>query len=57
MLDEDGYFSIEVEVKASKGAEYLIELFTADNNNPDGPNSGLVNTTYIRVPHNMSGKH
>ena len=57
MLDEDGYFSIEVEVKASKGAEYLIELFAADNNNPDGPNSGLVNTTYIRVPHNMSGKH
>ena len=52
LLGADGYFSVDIEVKARKGAEYLIELFAADTN-PEGPNSGLVDTTYVRVPHNM----
>ena len=50
------YFSVEVEVKVSKGAEYHIELHGTDKN-PDGPNSGLVDTPYIRVPQNMRDKH
>jgi hypothetical protein len=56
LLDPDGNFSVEIEVKATKGAEYLIELFASDNN-PGAPNSGLVDTTHIQIPHNMSGKH
>ena len=48
LLDADSHFSVEIEVKASKSAEYLIELFAADKN-PDEPNSGLVDTIYIRV--------
>ena len=53
LLGADGHFSVEINVKAIKGAEYLIELFAADTN-PDEPNSGLVDTTYIRVPKNMN---
>ena len=49
LLDADGNFSVEIEVKASRGAEYHIELYGTDKN-PDGPNSGLVDTTYIQVP-------
>ena len=56
LLSADGHFSVEVEVKATKGSEYLIELY-GTYKNPDAPNSGLVDTAYIRVPHNMSGKH
>jgi len=43
--------------KAKRGAEYIIELYASDTNPEDsgGPNSGLVDSTYIRVPHDMSG--
>jgi len=50
---------LTTEVKVVKGAEYIIQLYAADTNtNPEdagGPNSGLVDSTYIRVPHDMSG--
>ena len=37
---------------------YPIKLFAADTSADAGgkPNSGLVDTTYVRVPHDMSGK-
>ena len=47
LLDENGYFSVDIKVKARKGTEYLIELFATDTN-PDVPN-GLVDSTHIRV--------
>lgn len=53
LLNEDGHFSIETKVKAAKGSEYMIELYGTDKNT-DGYNSGLVDTTYIQVPHNMN---
>lgn len=56
LLDESGYFEIEVKLTASKNARYDISLFAADTN-PDedgGPNSGLVDSTYVEVPDNMS---
>ena len=39
-----------------KGAEYVVELYAADTESADdgGPNSGLVDSTFIRVPHDMS---
>ena len=46
----------EVEIKASKGADYHIELYGTDKK-PGAPNSGLVDTATIQVPHNMGGKH
>lgn len=54
-LDKDGYFTVEIEVRATKGAEYTIELYAADTNSVGlgGPNEGLVDSTYIRVPRNM----
>lgn len=57
LLDNDGQFSIGIEVKATKGAEYLIELYAGDTEPEDdgGPNTGLVDSTYISVPHDMSG--
>jgi len=56
LLDDNGNFSADIEVEASKGAEYLIELYATDTNPDDsgGPNYGLVDSTYIRVPHDMS---
>ena len=55
LLDTDGYFNVDIDVKATGGSEYLIELFAADKN-PGSSNSGLVDTTYIRVPRDMSGE-
>ena len=49
LLNADGHFRVEIKVNASKGSEYLIELYGTDTN-PNEPNSGLVDTTYIRVP-------
>ena len=56
-LGEIGNFSVSIEVKASKGTEYLIELYATDDNpeKDGGANSGLVDSTFIRVPHDMSG--
>lgn len=57
LFDAEGQFSVDIEVKAAKGAEYIIELYAVDNEPEEdgGPNSGLVDSTYIRVPHDMSG--
>jgi len=54
LLDANGHFSVDIEVKASKGAEYMIELYASDTK-PDEPNSGIVDKTFIRVPHNIDG--
>jgi len=57
LLYAEGYFSLDIEVQATKDTEYLIELY-ADDTNPEedgGPNSGLVDSTYITVPHDMGG--
>ena len=58
LLDEDGYFSIVTTVRAVKGAVYHVALYAADTTGEDagGPNSGLVDETTIKVPHDMSGK-
>lgn len=56
LLDESGHFSLEIMLTASKGAKYDISLF-ADDTNPEedgGPNFGLVDSTYVEVPNNMS---
>jgi hypothetical protein len=57
LLDEEGHFSLDVEVQATKDAEYLIELYANDTNPEEdgGANSGLVDSTYITVPHDMGG--
>lgn len=56
LLDAEGQFSVDIEVKATKGAEYIIGLYAADTESEEdgGPNSGLVDSTYIHVPHDMS---
>ena len=56
-LGEIEYFSVDIEIKASKGVEYFIELYATDGNpeKDGGANSGLVDSTSIRVPHDMSG--
>jgi hypothetical protein len=56
LLDGDGFFKVVHEFKAVKNAMYSIELFAADTN-PDldgGPNKGLIDSTYVQVPANMS---
>lgn len=55
VLGEDGKFNIPVKVKAVKGAMYNIELYAADTEKKEngGPNFGLVDSTYIRVPYKM----
>ncbi len=55
-LSSEGRFSVNIEVRAVKGAEYVVELYAADTESADdgGPNSGLVDSTFIRVPHDMS---
>ena len=55
-LDAKGFFKVVHEFKAVKDAMYEIELFAADTN-PDsegGPNEGLIDSTYVQVPANMS---
>lgn len=56
LLKQDGSFSVTVRVKAEKGAEYTVELHAADTKpaTSAGPNSGIVDSTLIRVPHDMS---
>ena len=56
-LGEIENFSVDIEIKASKGAEYFIELYATDGNpeKDGGANSGLIDSTFIRVPHDMSG--
>lgn len=57
LLDVDGEFSIEIEVKAVKDTVYNVELYATDTEPEEsgGPNSGLVDSTYIRIPHNIHG--
>jgi hypothetical protein len=55
LLDSNGNFSADIQVRATEGAEYLIELHAADTN-PEAVNSGLVDKTLIRVPRNMDKK-
>ena len=52
LLDEAGQFSVDIEVKAIKGAEYGIELFASDTNPEEsgGPNTGFVDSTRVHVP-------
>ncbi len=54
LLDENGAYSVTVEVRATKGAVYSVELYAADTEPEEdgGPNSGLVDSTYIHVPDN-----
>ena len=59
LLDpDDGSFSIVEYLEARKNAIYPIKLFAADTvaEEDGGPNSGLVDSTFVRVPHDMSGK-
>lgn len=57
-LNPDGSFIIVVHLRAKKNAIYPIELFAADtvDEKDGGPNFGLVDSTFVRVPHDMSGK-
>ncbi len=52
LLGEDGSFSVTTQVRATKGAVYSVELYASDTEPPEqgGPNNGLVDSTYIRVP-------
>ena len=55
LLDEDGSFTVDFEVEATKNSLVMIDLHASDTN-PDetgGPNSGLVDSTYIRIPNDM----
>lgn len=59
LLDpDDGSFSIVEYLEARKNAIYPIELFAADTvaEEDGGPNFGLVDSTFVRVPHDMSGE-
>jgi hypothetical protein len=51
LLYANGNFSVDVQLQATKGAEYRIELLATDTN-PDAPNTGIVDTTVVRVPKN-----
>ena len=53
LIEEDGTFSLDIEVLAEKEAVYSIELYATDTN--EEPNTGLADSTYIRVPHDMGG--
>lgn len=57
LFRKNGTFEIPVEVKAEKGAIYNVDLYASDTEPQEegGPNSGLVDSTYIRVPHDMGG--
>lgn len=58
LLNSDGSFSIVEKFKAKKGAIYPIELYAADTvaEENGGPNFGMVDLTFIRVPQAMSNK-
>jgi len=57
LLAEDGSFSVTTQVKAQEGAVYKVELYASDTKPVEngGPNIGLVDSTSIRVPFDMSG--
>jgi choice-of-anchor C domain-containing protein len=56
-LNPDGSFSIVQYLEARKNAIYPIELWAGDTvTGEDGPNFGLVDSTFVRVAHDMSGK-
>lgn len=54
-LSADGSFNVEIQIKAKKGAVYKVELYAADTRPEEagGPNSGLVDSTFIVVLDNM----
>lgn len=58
LLNPDGSFSIVERLRAKKGAIYKVELYAADTvpEKDGGPNFGLVDSTSVQVPHDMSGK-
>ena len=58
LLGINGEFTVTMEVDAVKDTIYNVELYAADTKSKkdDGPNSGLVDSTYISVPHDI-GKH
>jgi uncharacterized coiled-coil protein SlyX len=54
-LGSDGSFSVTKEFRAKKNTLYTINLFAADTNPTEngGPNSGIIDQTYVSVPSNM----
>jgi hypothetical protein len=58
LLNPDGSFSVVHKLRAKKRAIYPIELYAADTvpEEDGGPNFGLVDSTFVRVPHNRGGK-
>ena len=58
LLDEENHFSVEIEVQAKVGSMYIIDLYASDKcpASDGGPNSGLVDSTCIRVPRNLGKK-
>ena len=55
LLDENGRFSVTIKVREKRTAIYKVEYYASDTVPAEngGPNSGLVDSTYIRVPHDM----
>lgn len=58
VLDGDGVFSLTEEFEARRDTVYTIELYAADTNpiEDGGPNLGLIDQTYIRVPSDRGQK-
>ncbi len=58
VLDGDGVFSLTKEFEARRDTVYTIELYAADTNpiEDGGPNGGLIDQTYIRVPSDRGNK-
>lgn len=59
LLNPDGSYSIEEKFKVKKYDNLSIELYAADTvaEKDGGPNSGLVDSTIVRVTHDMKSKH
>lgn len=57
-LDRNGKFRIVRWLRAKKGKVYRVRLYAADTVSEEygGANAGWVDSTYVRVPKNMSGK-
>jgi len=58
LLNPDGSFSIVEKLRAKKEAIYQIELYAADTvaEENGGPNFGMVDLTFVRIPHAISNK-
>jgi len=56
LLNLDGSFSVEIKIQATADSLYFIELWASDTypEEDGGPNAGLVDSTYIRVPHHLA---